>query len=251
MVTYNIWNFNSNWYLRKFMIAETINREQPDVVGWQEIRYLWDDPFSNQLEQLASLIPGYQLHYQPAMYYPEQQTEEGLGIFIRDGIKILHHHYVQLPLLDCSDRNQRIALAMMLVLEDSRKVYFVDTHWSYARECQLSNALETWSFVKNFEADTYIVGDLNAYEDYKAPVDFLCGKYNYKDQTGNFGDIWSTVHRNESGFTFKVWLPETRADRMLQRGEAASKIYLVGAKQDMTQYASDHFGIVAVVSEDS
>lgn len=71
-------------------------------------------------------------------------------------------------------------------------------------ELTLRNAYNTWEIVKDWTEPTFIVGDLNTYEDYQFPIDFMCGKVTYQDTTGDFKDMWTERHRHEEGFTFSV-----------------------------------------------
>lgn len=85
----------------------------------------------------SELLPDYQWIYQPAMHFTDQ--EEGLAVFVHKNLTILEHSHVKLPLLaECSDKNQRIALLFKLQLQNEKIINFVDTHWSYVRECQMT-----------------------------------------------------------------------------------------------------------------
>ena len=69
IMSYNIWYLNSEWDTRKHYIADLVKhpeipstnipkiiKEDPDVIGFQEIREKWNVNNSNQLYQLVSEI---------------------------------------------------------------------------------------------------------------------------------------------------------------------------------------------------
>lgn len=41
MVSFNIWNVNPPWPERMRMLAEQVEVEDADIIGWQEVRYDW------------------------------------------------------------------------------------------------------------------------------------------------------------------------------------------------------------------
>jgi len=250
VMTYNIWNYNSNWDRRKLMIADVIQDENPDLIGWQEIREKWNINGSNQLQQLADVIPGYQWIYATAMQFPSEQMEEGLGIFIREGISIRDWEVVRLPRnASCSDLNTRILLRVLLDFGDGILIHFIDTHWSYDRECQVENALKSWDVVSqlNNSQVTFMVADFNTYNDYTLPTDFLTGKAVINGKTGDFTDIWTKLMPLSQGYTFQTWLPQVRPDRILLRGSGLNpnETKVVGFNHNGEQYCSDHASVVA------
>ena len=71
------------------------------------------------------------------MSYPNEQVEEGLGVFVRNTLPIIHHQYWDLPWgRGCPDLNTRILFHLNFTYGD-QLINFFDTHWSYAKECQL------------------------------------------------------------------------------------------------------------------
>jgi len=222
-----------------------VEEHNPDVIGWQEIRENWERPGSNQLEQLANLIPGYQYLYQVASRFSNE--EEGLGLFIKEGIQILEHNAWQLPLLwNCSDRNQRILFNIKLDI-GNKKINFANTHWSYLRECQIGNAIDAWNILKDFKDFTVIVGDFNTYEDFQAPAEFFTGKVEINGLKGDFRDIWLELEGDKPGHTFSSWAPVTRADRIFSRnvGLTSKQMKRVGGDSVSGLFPSDHLGLVA------
>lgn len=41
VVSFNIWNLNHPWNKRMLMLEDQVTREDPDIIGWQEVRYDW------------------------------------------------------------------------------------------------------------------------------------------------------------------------------------------------------------------
>ena len=65
------------------------------------------------------MVGGYQYIYQVAMEYPLQYTEEGLGMFVREGISIVTFDHNELPWdYSCPDKNTRILFRALLALND-------------------------------------------------------------------------------------------------------------------------------------
>jgi len=236
---------------RRELIAHVVTEHNPHVIGWQEIREKWEQPGSNQLTQLAKIIPGYQYLYEVASRFSNE--EEGLGLFIKEGIQILEHKVWQLPLLwNCSDRNQRILFNIKLNV-NGRIVNFANTHWSYLRECQIGNAIDAWNILKDFEDFTIIVGDFNTYEDFQIPAEFFTGKVEINGFKGDFRDTWLDLEGNRPGHTFSSWEPITRADRIFSRkfGLKAKQMERVGMVSIDGLYPSDHLGLVALFEDNT
>jgi exonuclease III len=61
ILTLNIWNYNDPWPKRRALITETIQKHQPDLIGFQEIRHSGehDEDGKNQAQQLAECLPDY------------------------------------------------------------------------------------------------------------------------------------------------------------------------------------------------
>jgi len=250
VMTYNIWNFNGDWETRKALIVATIKSTQPDVVGFQEIRYRYGSADSNQLAQMAALLPSYNYIYQPAMRY---ETEaEGVGILTR--YPIIFSNYTNLKYIPGSpDANTRIVL--LAALEAPQPLDFFVTHFSYAKGAgQMQNAVDLLDFMDFYDKNDptqVVVGDFNIYTDSLGPTNFLTGKQEFQGRKGNLKDVWEVVHGTDDGFTFSN-LPWSsglinRADRILMRGNAdATVVQREGQySTDDPSPASDHLAVLA------
>lgn len=95
MLTYNIWNFNRDWPTRLHLLQRDIERNAPDIVTFQEVRYDFVEGqhqriHAHQVHSLAQKLPGYQYVYHAAMTYVSSfplHTDEGVAIFSRFPIK--------------------------------------------------------------------------------------------------------------------------------------------------------------------
>ncbi|PRP83707.1 putative protein-like [Planoprotostelium fungivorum] len=220
--TYNIWNWDGNWDVRKLIIAQIVKENNPDIIGWQEIRVR--DDIKNEIIQLAELIPGYQYMFVRSMRFPPPSVKhesEGLGLFIRNGIKIHSQDVLRMTHNNCPDQNTRSAVSLTLSINDGVPFKFVDTHWSYDPTCQLSNALEIWKFTKKSRYPLVLLGDLNIFPNNPGPTDMLCGRTEESGEKGDYQDVWDVLHSGEPGITFpsgaKPESPETRCDRIMYR----------------------------------
>jgi endonuclease/exonuclease/phosphatase family metal-dependent hydrolase len=251
IISYNIWNWNGDWPVRKQLIADVVKENHPDVVGFQEIRTRLGSG-TNQLEELAALLPGYHYVYQPAMYY--RDDAEGVGILTK--YPILSTQYINLTHVPgTADANKRVVLKTLLDTPFGLFNFFA-THFSYAKGLgQMSNAMELLNWMHQQEpgpAPQVVVGDFNIYTDFLRPVDFLTGKTSYLGKTGDLRDIWETLYPDDNGYTFSN-LPGSsglinRADRILIRAHT-DKLKEVNATragiyQPGSIPASDHLAVV-------
>jgi hypothetical protein len=87
----NLWNHN-HWDMRKELLKEIFDKENPAIIGFQEVRSRKISHFSHSRYQVADLeeiLPGYEFVFQPAMMFKEESSgkpelvHEGLAIFSR------------------------------------------------------------------------------------------------------------------------------------------------------------------------
>jgi len=251
VMSYNIWNFNSDWETRKQLIVNTVKQYQPDIIGFQEIRFKYDSVNRNQLMQMGELLPNYNYVYQPAMRYDTEA--EGVGIMTL--YPIVYTNFTDLKFTpDTPDRNKRIALRGLLDTPHGPFDFFV-THFSYAKGAgQMQNAVDLLNFMDltvQEHPSQVVVGDFNIYPDSVGPTDFLTGKRAFRGKMGNLRDAWESIHGKDDGFTFSnlPWSPglQNRADRILYRGAIAPlTVERVGEYKPAEQEpASDHLAVLA------
>ncbi|GFO04975.1 rxlr-like protein [Plakobranchus ocellatus] len=206
VMTYNIWNFNS--YQHKDQYAQRVERmkkllaqAQPDIVGFQEVRFeqpAGEELGPNQVEHLVSALPGYQFVYQPAQLMRESfqqgRTEEGVAIFSK--YPIIHHDYLLLfrNKHNSADQHQRICLHATIHVPNVGRVHVFNTHLSLsheAREASISQILQFMIEVGEGEC-LILLGDLNATPEEKA-IRLL---------SEGLEDVWGKLHPLSEGFTF-------------------------------------------------
>lgn len=119
VATFNIWNFNEPWEERLQMIGHHMATAQPDVIGWQEVRYDISQPVRSQVEQLIELpaFKGYQFVWERGMTYLNFHSrngwhvDEGVAIFSRFPITRADHRVLSRDMGDGNDReHQRVCL---------------------------------------------------------------------------------------------------------------------------------------------
>jgi len=253
--TYNIWNFDGEWPVRKHIIAQVVKAEDPDVIAWQEIREM--DGTTNEIIQLNELIPGYSYMYVSSMKFPDsdKHEEEGIGIFVRKGIEVLSQKVLKMKHDgNCPDANTRSAVLLQLVMNGNR-FNFVGTHWSYDKTCQIGNALDVWNFTRNAIHPEFMLGDLNIVSDYTLPTDILTGKdTSSKYPKGDYVDIWEVKHPEDKGWTFpsgvKANLPKTRCDRILSRPGVRAHFDFVDVRIVATDIYYYVNGTITTVAQD-
>lgn len=187
IMTYNLWNLNSgpHWDRRLYQIVDVIRKEKPDMIGFQEIRQEFTGKLRNQLTQIASLLPEYQFHFQPAQVETDQ--EEGLGWLSRHPVSDIT--YVELPVLSTAqDHLVRICLKGTVHTGPSKlgDVNVFVTHLAFVPEPQLMQSVAVYNFMLSFAGDglpQFVVGDWNAFPGHPEFHDFLVGKLQVETST--------------------------------------------------------------------
>ncbi|ELR16837.1 endonuclease/exonuclease/phosphatase family protein [Acanthamoeba castellanii str. Neff] len=284
LMSYNIWNYNADWQERKRLIAQFISKQQPDIVGVQEIRYKYSggpDQLTDLVNELQLLNQTYNHVYQPAMYYDNEarfslsllslhrgdrrlrkliRAAEGVGVLSRVPIAI--HEYINLTFVPgTTDGNRRIVLRTLLMDANNAPFNFFVSHFTYAiGEGQMSNAFELFNFMRRQRPDVpqSVVADFNIYVGHEEPTNFLTGKLSYRGVKGDLKDVWLDAHgTSEPGYTFSN-LPWSsglinRADRILVRNmpyilSQPNTTVTTGRVTPGANPASDHLAVASHVS---
>jgi len=253
VMTYNIWNWNSNWPNRRNIITKIINKLRPHVIGLQEIRERFGDEEGSQVEQLGVALPQYNYVYQPAMRYSEDEE----GVAVMSLFPITSHDFLPLTFVpDTSDFNKRVVLYSLLDSPHGSLDFFV-SHFTYSKgPGQMSNALELLKYMNEKQKDgvtQIVVADFNIYPDYEAPTDFLTGKIAYSGFRGNLSDVWELANPDQKGYTFSNLATSElidRADRILLRGSRLHSLVTtrLGARNTTSNIpASDHLAVLSTL----
>jgi len=258
LMTYNIWNFNGDWQMRKKAVARFIAEQAPDLVGVQEIRYRYaggPTQLDELVEELLLLNQSYHFFYQPAMFYSTEA--EGVGVLSR--FPFLALEYMNLTFVPGSgDSNRRIVLRALVQKGEALFNFFV-SHFTYAIGAgQMSNALELYAYMARQPSNIAqaVVADFNVYSGHEEPTSFLTGNLSYSGLRGDLSDVWELAHGSEPGYTFSN-LPWSsglvnRADRILIRN--MDRVYAqpnatvtTGKVKPGQNPASDHLAVSSIV----
>jgi hypothetical protein len=113
----------------------------------------------------------------------------------------------------------------------------------------MSNAKEIKKFaLQTSDPPRILLGDLNIYNDYVAPIKELSRMHHGKML---FQDVWKVydpfARDDRKGFTFPSWKPRNRADRILMNGPgiSLSKAEVLGQVNKKEDAYSDHLALVA------
>jgi endonuclease/exonuclease/phosphatase family metal-dependent hydrolase len=249
-MTFNIWNYNRPWQIRRRLIAELIVAHEPDVVALQETRH--DRRFERgkgQGEQLAELT-GYHLTSAVAqVYVPLWRVDEGLTILTRRPPARTMLRRLTINRRDRQDENHRICLGVTLE-EDGHPFDVYDAHFSLSETARCTNALEVAQFVEqeSVERPAVLMGDLNAEPD-APPIRFLLGQQPLNGITADFVDCWQLANPGQPGYTYASFDPVRRIDYVLGRNLPAgvTSATVIGGQAVEGVYPSDHMGIVVEI----
>jgi len=150
-MTYNIWNFNPEWAVRKAMLVEQIKNEKPDIVGLQEVRFesTQYSESRHQISEMAELLPEYQFYYTPSMTYFADggHTDEGCGILSRWPIVDAGFQRLTRNFSDNVDEHARSVVKATVQSPYGPIEVFV-THSSLSNTARARNAVEKWDFMQ-------------------------------------------------------------------------------------------------------
>ncbi|GAB5361189.1 hypothetical protein AAMO2058_000692200 [Amorphochlora amoebiformis] len=259
----NLWNLNPPWDQRRKKIVEFLRREKPDIVGFQEVKFV------GHLHQAQQIVDDLKPEITYNVVFCDVQPEpvgrnEGMAIISK--YKITTSGSVSLK--GGSPRNRKIFYAA-IDIPFIGEVYFFVTHLTYEESKQCDQMMTILSYLDTFDPNKIqiLVGDFNTYFDFEWPMDlavrpinkFTHHRYNpchnaakslQLSKTPKFRDAWEDVFPDMSRFpgsTFPNFqdqraahLDPCRPDRILIRNNNHAKnlitcdTYLFG--QEMFQW---------------
>lgn len=247
LMTYNIWNYNRRWRLRREKIAHLIRAYHPDVVALQETRHDFRyERGRGQGDQLAELT-GYHTTWEVGqVYFPFPRVDEGLTILTRDSpADVFRRELTQYP-HERGDDNRRVVLGVRIA-HHAGEVDVYNAHFSLSARVRVRNAMESHQFIANYSGDrqAFLLGDLNALPD-TLPIRYLLGQEEVEGLSADFVDCWDLAHPGDEGFTYASWAPDHRVDYALARGLKAriAGAERIGMEGSDGVFPSDHIGIV-------
>jgi endonuclease/exonuclease/phosphatase family metal-dependent hydrolase len=227
VMSVNLWNYN-HWERRKALLTAELVRMNPAIVGFQEVRAkrLAHDTASRfQVDDLASMLPGYQFVSRPAMTFQEGGQElhsEGVAIFSR--FPIIESSVLELSqdLTDSGDFHKRVCQRALIETPHGRVNFFV-THLSLSGKSRARTLPEIGEWIQSFDQyPAVLLGDFNAVLDTKSnPLTKYYGMH----------DLWLDLYPSASdrqGWTFNAWFPKSRIDYIFYRGLAGLSMEILG-----------------------
>jgi endonuclease/exonuclease/phosphatase family metal-dependent hydrolase len=253
VLTLNVWNYHRPWRRRCELIRQLMEREQPDIVGLQEVcnDWWWQRARRNQAEQINSGL-GYHVVFRPAAtYWRFPLVQVGQAVLSRHPVREVESCSLSLDPDDPRDRRHpRSVLRAEIDTAEGRVNFFV-THLSLSYQARNRSAIELWEFAQRCDTSVpqVVVGDFNAIP-HQWCIRFLTGRAERDGRRGDFVDAWAAVHPDDLGYTFRVDQPMRRIDYIFVRGHVAvSDVRIVGDQPDEAGvYPSDHCGLVAEVT---
>lgn len=209
-------------------IADVINREQPDLVGLQEVdRGVRRTEGKDEIAELAAMT---RMHFAFAPNLDYQGGKYGVAILSRWPIKDTVHRLFQ-------NRREAERRGMLKVEVDAggRRVNFVTTHLDYQFEDgRLFETEQLLKFLADVKGPLIVVADLNDIPEGSA----------YKLMRTLFDDAWVASGAKGDGFSYPADKPVKRIDHIFYRtgdGVRAKKAWVVETA------ASDHIPVVATI----
>jgi endonuclease/exonuclease/phosphatase family metal-dependent hydrolase len=209
-------------------IADVINREQPDLVGLQEVdRGVKRTEGKDEIAELATMT---QMHFAFAPNLDYQGGKYGVAILSRQPLKSTMHTMFQ-----NKREAERRGMLKVEVDVDGKMVSFVTTHLDYQFEDgRLFETEQLLKFLEDVKGPLIVVADLNDVPEGSA----------YKLMDTLFDDAWIASRARGDGFSYPADKPVKRIDHIFYRPAnrlRAKKAWVVET------LASDHVPVVAEI----
>lgn len=235
----------NRWEARRDLMAETIRKELPDVIGTQEL-------YKRQGDDLIARLPQY-TWFGRGRNGDNRESDEYMGVFYRaDRLRVLESGDFWLS--DTPDVPgsmtwghpvpRMVTWARFERLSDGARFNLYNTHFAHRDEDDLARERSAdliLARVQALPADRAVIvmGDFNT----------TPGSRAYATLTSVMHDAWTTTptHRGpEATFHDFTGTPDRRIDWILLRGMKASTVRTVTTHEG-ERYPSDHFPVVADV----
>lgn len=261
ILSFNVWNYNTDWAKRLAYIEDQVGPERVDIIGWQEMRYdnarYWraHPPSSQegmeeshrgrtgrtQMEDIAeaNIFESHQYVFQRAnteLYLHHSRpnsfhVNEGVAVSTKHTIIDSSHLVMGRNASDGNDMHQRVCLRTLIDAPPCGRVQVYTTHLSLDEEARARNALEMWQFIQQHHIPgipSVLVGDMNC-EPHSRVIQFFLGKKTINGVSGDFKDVWTSIKGDELGYTFRSWNLTKRIDFVLVKGDVQFKdVHVIG-----------------------
>lgn len=207
-------------------IADVINKEQPDLVGLQEVdRGVERTQRKDEIVELAVLT---KMEYAFAHNLNYQGGQYGVAILSRYPIRASDHRMFQ-----NKRETERRGMIRVEVKVDGKPVNFVTTHLDYQfPDGRLFETQQLLQYLRDAKGILIVAGDFNDEPNGSA----------YQLMLTQFDDAWLKNGRTLTGFSYPADKPSKRIDYIFFRssdGVKAKRSWVVET------LASDHIPVVA------
>lgn len=233
----------NQWRYRRDLAAQVIRRQQPDVIGTQEL-------FAEQGDDLIARLPDY------AWFGTGRRGghgDEHMGVFYRrDRLRVVESGDFWLS--DTPDvagsitwgnlLPRMVTWALFERLADHRRFYLFNTHLPYREQDEEARVRGVEAIMRRVRAlpqdvAVIVIGDFNT-----APT----GR-EHAALAADLKDAWMTAPRRKGpAETFHAFTgkPDRRIDWIFYRGLQARQVQTINQHQG-ERYPSDHFPVVAAL----
>ena len=209
-------------------IADVINREQPDLVGLQEVdRGVKRTEGKDEIAELATMT---RMHFAFAPNLDYQGGKYGVAILSRLPMKATVH-----TMFENKREAERRGMLKVEVDVDGKPLTFVTTHLDYQHEDgRLFETEQLLKVLQDVKGSLIVVADLNDVPEGSS----------YKLMDTLFDDAWIASRAKGDGFSYPADKPVKRIDHIFYR-----PVNRVRAKKAwvVETLASDHIPVVAEI----
>jgi endonuclease/exonuclease/phosphatase family metal-dependent hydrolase len=209
-------------------IADVINREQPDLVGLQEVdRGVKRTEGKDEIAELAEMT---RMHFAFAPNLDYQGGKYGVAILSRVPLNSIMH-----LMFENKREAERRGMLKVQIHFDGKPINFVTTHLDYQFEDgRLFETQQLLNDLQDVKGPLIVVADFNDVPEGSA----------YKLMNTLFDDAWMTSRAKGDGFSYPADKPVKRIDHIFYR-----PANLVRAKKAwvVDTLASDHVPVVAEI----
>lgn len=219
---------HGSWAERRERLLQMVGREAPTVMMFQAAAR---DADLDDLDQPAQIAE--RAGYPHAEFFP---GSGGLGQGIVSRQPWEESGTQPLTFVPNPEDDQRRQLVWARLRGPHGAYYLVNAHFSWVPEVQRINARETLDFLKDLDAPSLLLGDLNAVPDSEA-IGLI--------RAAGWDDLWAQVRPRDPGATFEADSPRLRIDYVFSSPDwplRPAQIERVGSTEARL---SDHLGLLA------
>lgn len=265
VITLNIWNRGGPWEQRLALIRAEIERQEPDIVGLQEVLQMQvGDETQCQAREIAE-----GLGFEVAFGLGHELDFAGptgvlFGNAVLSRFPIEERAVFVLPGHDRSDQRRSLLFARLDTPRGPLPVFVTHLNWKLDESAirveqvrHLAEEIERLAPRRADELPAVLVGDLNA-EPESDEIRFLAGLATLQGQSTHFADAWRYAGKGP-GYTFDprntyaaaCHEPPRRIDYVLVRSPGLDglgrpiRAELVFTESTDGVFPSDHFGVLA------